>query len=157
MSDAGGNGTGGGGTRLALVGAVVLGLTAALLSLVAVDVVRASLDREVRRGLDYGHFLAALDELLDEVGDDGLLRLEELEARLPDGRTVHYDTLLVVADQTRFPAFAQGGFLHDQTVAFNQFQRRRLALSRIQPRMFDRLAAYNPSVFRAYRRKLSQP
>ena len=152
MSARGGTATRGGGVRLAFVGALVLGATAALLALVAVDVIRASADREVRRGLEYGHFLAAVDELLDEVGDDGLLRLEELKARLPDGRTVQYDTLLVVADQTRFPAFAPGGFLHDQTVAFNRFQRERLTLSRVEPRMFDRLAAYNPSIFRAYRR-----
>ena len=152
VSARGGTATRGGGVRLAFVGALVLGATAALLALVAVDVIRASADREVRRGLEYGHFLAAVDELLDEVGDDGLLRLEELKARLPDGRTVQYDTLLVVADQTRFPAFAPGGFLHDQTVAFNRFQRERLTLSRVEPRMFDRLAAYNPSIFRAYRR-----
>lgn len=128
---------------------LILG-TAACIVVVAVAVVRASSDTAVRPGLDYGHFLAALDDLIDGVPDSSLIRFDEVDAAVGRER-VTYDTLVVVADAEAFPGFQRGGFLHDQARVYNRFQRERLALARSQPEWFERLAPHNPSIFRSYR------
>jgi hypothetical protein len=131
----------------------LLGATGAFLVLVAVHVVRASRDVEVRRGLDYEHFLAAVDELLEAVGDSTPVRFDAVTEVLPGGRRVSYDTLVVQADPTRFPSFQDAGFLFDQVRSYNRFQRERITLSQVDPVWFDRLTASNPSIFRSYRKE----
>jgi hypothetical protein len=132
---------------------VVLAVTGLFLAVVAVEVVRAGGDLEVRRGLDYEHFLAAVDELLDGAGDSALVRFESVEASLPGGRRVAFDTLVVEADLARYPSFREAGFLFDQVQSYNRFQRERIALARVEGVWFDRLEAFNPSVFRSHRRE----
>lgn len=138
------------GTLLRLVGFFLLA-TAALLVWVGVETVRASGDAGIREGLDYGDFLSALDDLTRGGGDSALLSVRSVEARV--GREIfRFDTLEIIADENRFPAFQEGGFLFDQVRIYNRFQRERIALARIEPAWFGRLRAYNPSVFRPYRR-----
>jgi hypothetical protein len=135
--------------------AVVLGLlgtTALFIGLVAARVVEASRDVAVRQGLDYESFLAAVDELLEDAGTEALVRFEPVEDVLAPGHTVLFDTLVVEADPSAYPSFARAGFLFDQVQAYNRFQRERLSLGREDPAWFRRLEAFNPSVFRSYRR-----
>jgi len=138
------------GTLLRLVGVFLLA-AAALLVWVGVETVRASGDTGVREGLDYRAFLAALDDLTEGAGDSTLLAVRPVEERV--GRQVlRYDTLEIIADVEAFPAFLEGGFLHEQVQIYNRFQRERVALARVDPEWFGRLLAYNPSIFRPYRR-----
>lgn len=141
----------GGGRGLLWAVALLLGTTAAALVAVGWAVVDARDEAEVREGLDYDGFLASLDELLARAGSDGLVRFEPLEGRLADGREVTWDSLVVEADPDRYPSLRPGGFLHDQVERYNRFQRERLALGRERAEWFDRLAPYNPSVFRVDR------
>ena len=138
---------GGASFLLQLVGLVLLG-TGALLVWVGVGTVRASRDPGVRTGLDYEVFLDAVSDLLGEAGDSTLLRLHTVAAVIPGPREVTFDTLSVLADIQAFPAFDRAGFLYDQVQAFNRFQRERLALAREYPEWWDRLSAFNPSIFR---------
>ncbi len=138
------------GPFLRLVGFFLVA-TAALLVWVGVETVRAGGDTGVREGLDYRAFLAALDDLTEGPGDSTLLTVRPVEERV--GRQVlRYDTLEIIADIEAFPAFQEGGFLHEQVRIYNRFQRERVALARVEPEWFGRLLAYNPSVFRPYRR-----
>jgi hypothetical protein len=141
-------------TKLILLSVVLglLGTTALFIGLVAVRTVDASGDLGVRGGLDYEGFLAAVDELLEGAGDQALVRFEQVEATLAPGRTVGFDTLVIEADPTLYPSFARAGFLYDQVQAYNRFQRERLGLGRQDSEWFRRLEAFNPSVFRSYRR-----
>ncbi len=132
---------------------VLLAATGLFLVIVAIEVVHAGGDVAVRRGLDYEHFLAAVDELLDGAGDSALVRFESVQASLPDGRRVVFDTLVVEADLVRYPSFREAGFLFDQVQSYNRFQRERIALARVDGAWFDRLEAFNPSVFRSQRRE----
>jgi hypothetical protein len=116
---------------------------------VGIGAVRASADRSVRSGLDYEAFLSALTDLLGETSDSTLLRFHEVERRLSGRRYVAYDTLVILADVEQFPAFDRAGFLYDQVQAYNRFQEDRFDLARTDPLWWDRLEAYNPSVFRA--------
>ena len=133
---------------LGVVGFLLV-LAASLIVWVGVGAVRASTDRSVRSGLDYDAFLSALNDLLDQTSDSTLLRFDEVEKRLSGRRYVTYDTLVILADVEDFPAFDRAGFLYDQVQAYNRFQEDRLDLARTDPRWWDRLEAYNPSVFRA--------
>lgn len=134
----------------ATVGFLLL-ITGALLAWVAAGTLRASRDATVRAGLDYEAFLEAVDDLIEGAGGSTLLRFDEVEARLAGGRSVTYDTLAILADGQAFPAFQQAGFLYDQVQAYNRFQRERLDLSRFDPSWWDRLKAFNPSIFRMAR------
>ncbi len=136
---------------LRIVGVLVLG-AAALVIWVGVASVRASRDVSVRSGLDYRTFLEALDDLTAGAGDSTLLTFHEVRIHLPSGRRVSYDTIRITADPLAFPAFDEAGFLYDQVQVYNRFQRERAALAQEAPEWFDRLRAYNPSVFRPYRR-----
>lgn len=136
---------------LQLVGLLLL-TTAALLVWVGFRTVLASRDLSVRAGLDYEAFLGAVDDLLAEAGDSALLRFDEVEERISRRRLVTFDTLAILADVHAFPAFDRAGFLYDQVQAYNRFQRERLDLGRADPEWWDRLAAFNPSVFRAYQK-----
>jgi len=127
-------------------------VSVALLVWVGVGTVQASRDLSVRSGLDYSAFLSAMDELLAEAGDSALVRFDEGTRRLPNRRTVTYDTLAIVADVEAFPAFAEAGFLYDQVAAYNRFQRERLDLAVAEPEWWNRLQAHNPSIFRSVRR-----
>ncbi len=141
-------------TRLMLLSLVLglLGTTALFIGLVAARVVEASGDLGVRQGLDYERFLAAVDELLEDAGTEALVRFEPVEQVLAPGREVRFDTLVIEADPSEYPSFARAGFLFDQVQAYNRFQRERLSLGRESPEWFQRLEAFNPSVFRPYRR-----
>ena len=130
---------------------LLLGTTGVFIVMVAVHVVGASQNVSVRPGLDYRDFLAALDDLIRGAGDSALAHFTVVEERLPNGELITYDTLVIVADEASYPAFQRAGFLHDQVVAYNRFQRERVDLARTQPEWFDRLQAHNPSVFRSYR------
>ena len=130
---------------------LLLGTTGVFIVTVAVQVVGASHEMSVRPGLDYRDFLAALDDLIRGAGDSSLVRFDVVEERLPNGASITYDTLVIVADEASFPAFRRAGFLYDQVAAYNRFQRERVDLARTQPEWFDRLQAHNPSVFRSYR------
>ena len=127
---------------------VLLIATATLLIWVGGRTVGASRDASVRDGLDYEAFLEAVDELLAGVADSTLLRFDEVEERLSRRRTVSYDTITILADVAAFPAFDRAGFLFDQVQAYNRFQRERIDLARGNPDWWDRLGAFNPSVFR---------
>jgi len=131
---------------------LLLGVTGLLLAWVAVETVRASGDVSVRAGLDYRGFLEALDDLTAGAGDSTLLVFRPVEERVSRSRTLRYDSIEIVADVQAFPAFAEAGFLFDQVEIYNRFQRERVALARVAPEWFDRLRAYNPSVFRPYQR-----
>jgi hypothetical protein len=131
---------------------ILLSLTAGLLVWVGYGTVSASRDASVRSGLDYQVFLGAVDDLLAGVGDSTLLRFDEVEERLSRRRTVTFDTITILADVEEFPAFDQAGFLYDQVQAYNRFQRDRLDLSREDPAWWERLRAFNPSIFRSFRR-----
>jgi hypothetical protein len=111
----------------------------------------ASRDVSVRTGLDYEVFLGAVDDLLAGAGDSALLRFDEVEERVSRRRTVTFDTIAILADVGEFPAFDLAGFLYDQVQAYNRFQRDRLDLSRQDPIWWERLSAYNPSIFRPFR------
>jgi hypothetical protein len=138
-------------TLLRLVGLLLLG-TGALVVWVGIESVRASRNMGVRSGLDYRAFLRSLDDLTAGAGDSTLLAFRSVEERISGSRTVRYDTLEIVADVRAFPSFDEAGFLYDQVQIYNRFQRERIALARVFPEWFDRLEAYNPSVFRPYRR-----
>ena len=131
--------------------ALLLAGTAAALVAVGVSVVSGSRDLRVRSGLDYEGFLRSVDELIEVGRADTLIDFDRLTARLTDGRTVAWDTLLIRPGAEDYPSLRRGGFLYDQVRAYNRFQRERISLSKAQPDWFDRLAAYNPSVFRGYR------
>jgi hypothetical protein len=141
-------------TRRLLLSVVLglLGTTALFIGLVAARVVEASGDLAVRQGLDYESFLSAVDELLEDEGTEALVRFEPVEGVLTPGRTVLFDTLVIEADPSAYPSFARAGFLFDQVQAYNRFQRERLSLGLEYPEWFQRLEAFNPSVFRSYRR-----
>jgi hypothetical protein len=126
----------------------LLAVTLAGIGAVGYEVMRASSDPALGPGLDYETFLSALDELIGEAGSESLVRVDVVEARLPDGAVVRYDTLVVVADTLSFPSLRPAGFLNDQVQVYNRFQRERLELAREEPRWFFRLQAHNPSVFR---------
>jgi hypothetical protein len=132
------------------VGVLLVG-TGAALAAVGAAVVKGSRDVDVRSGLDYEGFLASVDELLEVGRADTLVDFDRLSSRLPDGRTVTWDTLMIRPQASHYPSLRRGGFLYDQVRAYNRFQRERLTLAAEQPTWFDRLAAYNPSIFRAYR------
>ena len=142
----------GGGTILLRLTGVLLAATAGLVIWVAVHAVRASHDASVRDGLDYRTFLEAVDDLTEGAGDSTLLAFRTVEERLSRSRRVTFDTIEILADVRAFPSFDEAGFLFDQVQAYNRFQRERLALARVAPEWFDRLRAYNPSVFRPYHR-----
>ncbi len=142
----------GGGTRLLPVVGLFLVATALLLLWVGVRTVQASRDSSVRAGLDYETFLEAVDDLLAEAGDSALLRFDEVDEELPRRRKVTFDTIAILADVGAFPSFDRAGFLYDQVQAYNRFQLERLDLGREEPAWWDRLSAFNPSVFRAYQR-----
>ncbi|MCK5652338.1 MAG: hypothetical protein KAJ42_13215, partial [Gemmatimonadetes bacterium] len=131
---------------LQVVGLLLL-VTAALLIWVGGRTVRASRDVSVRTGLDYEAFLEAVDDLLAGAGDSVLLRFDEVEERISRRRTVSFDTITVLADVSAFPAFDRAGFLFDQAQAYNRFQRERLDLARADPDWWDRMGAFNPSIF----------
>lgn len=114
-------------------------------------VVDARDDAEVRGGLDYAGFLASLDELMHRAASDTLVHFERVEGRLSDGRTVLWDSLVVTADPDRYPSLRRGAFLRDQVEAYNRFQRERWALGRVRGEWFERLAPWNPSIFRVVR------
>lgn len=139
-------------TPLFRVMALLLLASASLVVWVGVRTIQASRDLTVRQGLDYRAFLDALDELTTGPGDSTLLVFHPVDASLPGGLRVTFDTLSILADTTALPAFSRAGFLHDQVLAYNRFQRERLALAREFPQWFQRLRAFNPSVFRSYRR-----
>lgn len=136
---------------LQAVGLLLLA-TVALLIWVGGGTVRASRDTSVRTGLDYEAFLEAVDDLLAGAGDSALLRFDEVEERISRLRTVSFDTIIILADVSAFPAFDRAGFLYDQVQAYNRFQRERIDLGRADSDWWDRLAAFNPSIFRAYQR-----
>jgi hypothetical protein len=139
-------------TRLLQVVSLFLLVTAALLIWVGGRTVRASRDTSVRTGLDYEAFLEAVDDLLAGVGDSALLRFDQVDERISRSRTVSFDTLTILADVRAFPAFDRAGFLYDQVQAYNRFQRERLDLGRVDPDWWDRLGAFNPSIFRSAQR-----
>lgn len=130
----------------------LLGMTGAFMTAVGFTAVKTSQDTSIRRGLDYEHFLAALDELIADAGDSVLVRFEATEGLLSDGRRVTYDTLVIEADPSDYPSFRRAGFLSDQVQTYNRFQRERAALGRVDSEWFDRLEPFNPSIFRQYRR-----
>ena len=140
------------GSLLLQVSAVLLVATALLLVWVGWGSLRASSDPTVRSGLDYEVFLDAVSDLLAENGESTLLRLDEVRERLPGGRVIIFDTLAILADARAFPSFHRAGFLYDQVQDYNRFQRERLALAREDPVWWDRLRAFNPSIFRPERR-----
>ncbi|MBT8403651.1 MAG: hypothetical protein KJP18_07340, partial [Gemmatimonadetes bacterium] len=139
------------GRGLLWIVATLLIATAGSLVAVGVGVVTARDDAQARAGLDYRGFLDSVDELLVRSAEDGIVRFEALETRLSDGRRVRWDSLIVEADPAVVPSLQPGGFLFDQVATYNRFQRERLLLARERPVWFDRLAAYNPSVFRSAR------
>jgi len=141
----------GGSPLLQLVGLLLLG-TGALIVWVGGQTIQASRDVSVRSGLDYEDFLEAVDDLLAGVGDSTLLRFDEVEASLSRRRTVTFDTITILADVEEFPAFDRGGFLFDQVRAYNRFQRERLDLGRSEAAWWDRLKAFNPSIFRPFQK-----
>jgi hypothetical protein len=145
------------GTGLLTVALFLLSGTALLLVWVGMGAVRASKEASVRAGLEYEDFLGAVDELIHDAGESTLLAFDPLEERLPGGRTVRFDTLRILADLRSFPAFQRGGFLYDQVLAYNRFQRERLDLAQTDPTWWDRLAGFNPSVFRSYARADGSP
>ena len=130
---------------------LLLGTTGLFIVSVAAHVVGASQEMSVRPGLDYRDFLAALDDLIRGAGESALIQFAVVEERLPNRELITYDTLVIVADEARYPAFQRAGFLYDQVAAYNRFQRERVDLARTQAEWFDRLRAHNPSVFRSYR------
>ena len=132
--------------------AILLAGTAALLVWVGVGTLKASRDVSVRSGLDYEVFLSAVDDLLTGAGDTTLLRFDEVRESISRRRTVTFDTIAILADVDAFPAFERAGFLYDQVQAYNRFQRERLDLTRADPVWWDRLASFNPSIFRSYRK-----
>lgn len=123
-----------------------------LIAWVGVHTVRASRDASVRTGLDYQTFLEAVDDLTQGAGDSTLLAFHQVEAEIAHRRWVTFDTIAIIADVEAFPAFDRAGFLYDQVQSYNRFQRERVALARVAPEWFQRLKAYNPSVFRPYQR-----
>jgi hypothetical protein len=141
-----------GASPLLRVAGLLLGATAFLLIWVGVRTVQASRDASVRTGLDYEAFLLALDDLIAGAGDSALIRFDPVEERISPRRSVTFDTITILADVEAFPAFDRAGFLYDQVQAYNRFQMERLALGRMDPDWYDRLRAYNPSVFRSARR-----
>ena len=140
-----------GGRGLLWTVALLFAGTAAALVAVGVAVVNGSRDVRVRSGLDYEGFLRSVDELLEVGRADTLVDFDRLTTRLSDGRTVTWDTLMIRPGADGYPSLRRGGFLYDQVRAYNRFQRERVALSTDRPVWFDRLAAFNPSVFRGYR------
>jgi hypothetical protein len=131
---------------------LLLVLAGALVGWVGVETFLASRDGSVREGLDYEAFLGAIDDLTSSAGDSTLLVFHRVEERISRRQTLAFDTIAILADVEEFPAFARAGFLYDQVRRYNRFQRERVALSRVSPEWFDRMAPYNPSVFRTYRR-----
>ena len=136
---------------LRVIGLLLLA-TGALIIWIGVEAGNASRDVSVRSGLDYQTFLEALDDLTEGAGDSTLLAFRPVEDRIGNRRVLRYDTIDIIADVEAFPAFQEAGFLFDQVQAYNRFQRERVALARAAPEWFDRLRAYNPSVFRPYKR-----
>ena len=122
--------------------------TGMAVGIVTLNVYRAGHDMSVREGLDYSTFLRALDDLIEGAGDSALVRFDDVDTVLPSGRRVRFDTIAIVADLDRFPSFRKAAFLHDQVLAYNRHQRERLAVARLDQEWFDRLEAFNPSVFR---------
>ena len=139
------------GPLLPVIGLLLL-VTTTLIVWVGIRTTLASRDASVRSGLDYQVFLDALDDLTRGAGDSTLLAFRPVEERLPDRKRLRYDTIDIVADVRSFPSFDEAGFLFDQVQVYNRFQRERVALARVAPEWFDRLRAYNPSVFRPYQR-----
>jgi hypothetical protein len=131
---------------------LLLVATGTAIGLVGWNVFQASQDVSVQDGLDYGVFLRALDDLIEGAGDSTLVRFDEVETVLPGARSVVFDTMVIVADLERFPAFRPAAFLHGQVASYNRFQRERAAVAHIDPQWFGRLEAFNPSVFRSRER-----
>jgi len=128
-----------------------------LIAWVGYHTVLASRDASVRTGLDYQTFLEAVDDLTRGSGDSTLLAFHQVEAEIAHRQWVSYDTLAIIADVEAFPAFERAGFLYDQVQSYNRFQRERVALARVAPEWFQRLRAYNPSIFRSYQRNDGTP
>lgn len=140
----------------AVLGAVLLGGAVALLAGTGVAVVRSASSPAGSSGLTYSVLGADVRAALELVPAERWLRVDTVSAQL-EGRGVSFDTLVVVADTQRFPAFRRGGFLDDQARAFNAFQRYRLEAASRSSIAFDSLAGFNPSLFRTGRNESGQP
>ena len=136
----------------AMVGAAAMALAAAFLIYAGVAVVRGMHDPSLGAGLSYRDLASELGEALREVPADSLLRADTTSVVLA-GTATGFDTLVVVGDTTRFPSFREGGFLRDQVMLYNAFQRWRAEVGTHRAAWFDSLAPFNPSVFRTERRK----
>jgi len=140
----------------AILGAVTLIASIALLAGTGVAVVRAAHDGAATNGLSYGTLGADLRTAFAFAPVESWVRVDTVAAVL-GGRSVVVDTLAVIADTNRFPAFRRGGFLHDQVRAFNRHQRFRLDAAVHAPALLDSLAPHNPSIFRSGRTERGEP
>jgi hypothetical protein len=136
----------------AAAGAAAMAVAAAFLVYAGVAVVRAGAlpgagESGAGAGLSYRALAAELGEALREAPAESLLRVDSATVVLA-GRPERVDSLVIIADTTRFPSLREGGFLRDQVALYNGFQRWRSEVGGLRAEWFDSLAALNPSVFR---------
>jgi hypothetical protein len=134
----------------AKAGALTLALGIVALAGTGVAVVRTAISDANAPGLQYSALTSELNLALRSAPADDLLRVDTAVVELA-GRRETYDTLVVIADTTRFPAFREGGFLADQVALFNRYQNWRVEVGHQRAEWFDSLSMYNPSVFRTGR------
>lgn len=140
----------------ALIGA--LSIVGALVLLIAtgVAVVRGAHSAAGSTGLSYTALGADLRAAFHFVPVERWVRVDTVRVRVGD-RDATVDTLVVVADTSRYPSFRRGGFLHDHVRTFNRHQRFRLELAAHSAALFDTLAQHNPSLFRTGRTERGLP
>ena len=134
----------------ATAGALTLALGILLLAGTGVAVVRTAISDANAPGLQYGALTSELNLALRSAPADDLLRVDTAVVQLGSARE-SFDTLVIIADTIRFPAFREGGFLADQVALFNRYQNWRVEVGHQRAEWFDSLAMYNPSVFRTGR------
>jgi len=134
----------------AKAGALTLALSIVALAGTGVAVVRTAISDANAPGLQYGALTSELNLALRSAPADDLLRVDTETVTL-NGQRESLDTLVIIADTVRFPAFREGGFLADQVALFNRYQNWRVEVGRQRAEWFDSLAMFNPSVFRTGR------
>ena len=128
-----------------------LGLTAMLLVVIGIGVVRQSQRQAEDRSLEYRHLLSTVDEILMLAGERRMLRAEVSDSAFGRER-IRFDTLVITDAARAVPSLSPGGFLHDEVRRYNAFQRERLTVAARDLDRFRALEPFNPSIFRTARR-----
>jgi hypothetical protein len=141
---------------------VALLVPAALVIYTGLGVRSRTTDVAAKDALRYRVLLKDLDRVLARDSSEALVRAVPARTIVQHDRrrtadTLLYDSLVVTADPLEYPSFRRGGFLWTQVIAYNEFQRRRVALALSRPELFDSLARRNPSLFEVRRDASGMP